>query len=480
MASVYKQKKYKPIPDNAEIVRRRGQKVAKWTDGRGTRQEAPLSEDGSQIILENGPYWGKYRDHNGVVKRRSTGCRDKQSAEKRLQDWLTESDRLDSQLITTDELNAKQHAKRPTSEHTTVYIKALEHKTTRGKRTSPDHVANRRRQLERLVSDCGFGRLADITKGRMERWMHDREDEGIMSGRTINTFRDAALAFCRWCVSNDRLTSNPLEGLYRADETEKKRLRRALTEKEIAKLLEVTQRRPLVDALTITSGPNKGKMLAKIKPDRRERLIRLGQERALIFEVEIYTGLRLGELASVKVSDVHLGGQSPYVEIQASDAKDARRDQVAIPLHLAAKLKDWIANKLPTAKLFKVSKGLRKILYRDLALAGIQALDDKGRPIADDQGRRIDVHALRHTCGTELAKHGVLPQVASKQMRHSTINMTMKHYTHLAIEDKSKAVERLPVYDTGLGVESEKKTGTDDADVTPSEKYAQKYAQCQS
>ncbi len=38
----------------------------------------------------------------------------------------------------------------------------------------------------------------------------------------------------------------------------------------------------------------------------------------------------------------------------------------------------------------------------------------------------------------------------------------MKHYTHLAIEDKSKAVERLPVYGKGIGLESQKKTGTDD------------------
>ncbi|MFC1761815.1 hypothetical protein ACFL6U_07015 [Planctomycetota bacterium] len=41
----------------------------------------------------------------------------------------------------------------------------------------------------------------------------------------------------------------------------------------------------------------------------------------------------------------------------------------------------------------------------------------------------------------------------------------MKHYTHLAIEDKSKAVERLPIFDGGFGTEADKKTGTDCADV---------------
>ncbi len=218
-----------------------------------------------------------------------------------------------------------------------------------------------------------------------------------------------------------------------------------------------------------------------MKPNRKERLNKLGEERSMIIDTLVYTGLRKGELTPLKVSDVHLDCKSPYIEIKSSDAKDTKTDQVAIPSHLADKLKGWIANKLPTAKIFHVPRDLRKILYRDLALTGIQAMDDKGRPIPDDQGRTIDVHALRHTAGTQLAKHGVLPQVASKQMRHSSLDMTMKHYTHLAIEDKSKAVERLPVYDGGIGSEALAKTGTYNDKMTPeSEKYDEKYDMQQS
>jgi hypothetical protein len=69
--------------------------VARWIDGRGTKKKAPLSEDEKQIILETGPYWGKYRDYNGIVKRRSTGCMDKQCADRMLQDWLLEDERVD-------------------------------------------------------------------------------------------------------------------------------------------------------------------------------------------------------------------------------------------------------------------------------------------------------------------------------------------------------------------------------------------------
>jgi len=469
VANIFKKHRKRLLPEGAEILSRKRNgksvKIARWVDGKGITRSADLHEDGQRIIIESDNYYARYVDSNGIERRPSTGCSDKQAAEQVLRTLTARADAIRSGVVTQEQIDAKDYAKYCIARHIDSYINHLEHKTTRGRRTDPTHVANVRRQLGRLVKDCQFRRLSDITKAKVARWMQDRENEDELAGRTINTFRSAVMAFCRWCVLENRLTSNPLNGLYTADETEKKRERRALTEKEVAKLLEITQRRPLINALTITCGPNKGKMIAKIKPERREGLIKLGQERALMFETMIYTGLRLGELAPVKVSDVYLNSQSPYIEVQASDAKDAKCDQVAIPPHLATKLKDWTANKLPTAKLFKVSKGLRKILYRDLALAGIQALDEKGRPIADDQGRKIDVYALRHTCGTQLAKHGVLPQVASKQMRHSSLDITMKHYTHLAIEDKSKAVERLPVYDQGIGLESERKTGTDDCGI---------------
>ncbi len=468
MTSVYKKIHKRPLPDDFVVVvrKRNGEsvKIARWKDGKDRYREAELHEDGQHIKVESRYYYARYVDGQGIYRRVSTECSDKQAAEQVLRDLIANADAVRSGIVTQGHVDAKHHAKRPIGEHIDDYVRYLEHKTTRGKRTSSTHVANVQRQIKRLVADCQIKRLADISKGKIARWMHAQEDEGQVAGRTINTHRSAALAFCRWCVLDGRLTTNPLVGLYTADETEKKRQRRALTEPEIAKLLQVTRERPLLDAMTVTQGPNKGKRIAKVKPEQRERLARLGLERSLTFETMIYTGLRLSELAALKVSDIHLDEQSLYIEIRASDAKDAKTDQVAIPPHLAAKLQEWVSRKMPQTRLFNVPRGLRSILYRDLALADIQKLDKDGRPIPDGQGRKIDVHALRHTAGTQLAKHGVLPQVASKQMRHSSLDMTMKHYTHLAIEDKIKAVDHLPVYDGGFGTEADKKTGTDDAD----------------
>jgi integrase len=72
----------------------------------------------------------------------------------------------------------------------------------------------------------------------------------------------------------------------------------------------------------------------------------------------------------------------------------------------------------------------------DLKAAGI--------PKRDAQGRTVDVHCLRHTFVTLLARNGVSPSVAQKLMRHSDIRLTMNTYTHLELADTAGAVAALP------------------------------------
>ena len=77
-----------------------------------------------------------------------------------------------------------------------------------------------------------------------------------------------------------------------------------------------------------------------------------------------------------------------------------------------------------------------RILDRDLLAAGI----DK----ADERGRTIDVHALRHSFGTLLSKGGVAPRTAQAAMRHSSIDMTMNVYTDPKLLDVHGALDSLP------------------------------------
>ena len=62
----------------------------------------------------------------------------------------------------------------------------------------------------------------------------------------------------------------------------------------------------------------------------------------------------------------------------------------------------------------------------------------------DPEGRVVDLHAMRTTLGTNLARAGVAPQLAQRIMRHADYRTTHKHYTVLSLTDTAKAIERLP------------------------------------
>ena len=82
----------------------------------------------------------------------------------------------------------------------------------------------------RIANDCGFVPRADIELTAVERWLIDRKADG-MSARTRNAYVQGIAGFCSWAVHNQRLASNPLARIAKADEkSDRRRQRRSLTE----------------------------------------------------------------------------------------------------------------------------------------------------------------------------------------------------------------------------------------------------------
>ncbi len=90
--------------------------------------------------------------------------------------------------------------------------------------------------------------------------------------------------------------------------------------------------------------------------------------------------------------------------------------------------------------LFPMPKDMIRVFDLDLAAASI--------PKHDERDRVVDLHALRHTFGTHLARAGVAPRVAMAAMRHSSLELTMNVYTDPALLDVAGAVEALPAFGT--------------------------------
>jgi len=162
--------------------------------------------------------------------------------------------------------------------------------------------------------------------------------------------------------------------------------------------------------------------------------------------------IRRNEMATLTVGSLCLDeGENPHVKVVGRHAKSAKAATLPLRADLADEMRKHIAS-LATARrrpqssplppetpLFHVDwRNLLRTLNLDIAAAGI--------PKVDAQGRTVDVHGMRHTFATLMARSGVMPATAQKLMRHSDIRLTMNIYTHLDLADTAGAVAALPTF----------------------------------
>jgi integrase len=383
MGSVYRKSYTKPMPPEAEIVMRKGQRHARWQDPGGKPRTAPITigKGGEERIrVEARTFVAKYRDGNGLVVESPTGCRTEDAARQVLADLERKAERVRAGLLTPAEARTAGHITRPIGEHVRAYLDFL---TAAG--SVEHHRRNVRIYLDRLIADCGFVRLGDLTRDALEKWLAVEVKAG-RSARSRNTHRASAIAFGNWCVASGRLIVNPLKGIPKADENaDPRRRRRATTAMELNRLLDVARHRPLTDARTVRRGKGKRQSVAKLRPETVARLEAVGRERALIYKSLVLTGLRRGELASLTVGKLQLDAPTPYVELDAADEKSREGNDITIRPDLADDIRHWLADKLAAAQrkaredgspipsrlpsnepVFTVPVALVKILDRDL------------------------------------------------------------------------------------------------------------------
>ena len=71
MASVYRKTVTRPLPADAKIVTRKGERLAQWKDRKGKNCTAPVKvgKGGSErIAVRAATYTAKYRDGQGIVR----------------------------------------------------------------------------------------------------------------------------------------------------------------------------------------------------------------------------------------------------------------------------------------------------------------------------------------------------------------------------------------------------------------------------
>jgi site-specific recombinase XerD len=142
---------------------------------------------------------------------------------------------------------------------------------------------------------------------------------------------------------------------------------------------------------------------------------------AAVIELILQTGLRLSEVAGLKLADLELParvnkeGPPGAVHVRGKGRKDRT---VTLNWKALKALKAWFAVRpmVPDDPLF-VTK-----FKQPLGPRGIQHLVKKCLTEAEVRG--ASVHSLRHTFGTHMARKGVHLQVLRKVMGHESLDTT--------------------------------------------------------
>ena len=148
------------------------------------------------------------------------------------------------------------------------------------KGNTEDYAEQRATRVQIAFDGCGVEAWSDISASALQRHLADLRDKtGGISAQTYNHYLQACKSFCLWMIKDRRATSSPLQHLesMRVLSTHRKVKRRAATADEMRRLLEATgaaQRRYGME----------------------------GYERATLYRFAVETGLRSGEIRSLRAS----------------------------------------------------------------------------------------------------------------------------------------------------------------------------------
>lgn len=361
-----------------------------------------MARNGDGLFRRDGIWGFRYKNECGVYLEKSTGKRKQSEAREFKQDFL---EKLRKNQLPTDE------AKWTLSESLAEWMKFRA--ATRPKAS----VAAEQTICRHLNEVIGAGRrLSSITAWDIRRYQMKRLE--TVGPKTINN----EILVLTAVLKNARLW-DPLRENYEPLPVPKGGPGQALTPEQTAKLIETAKRN---DRWFV----------------------------ALCATVLAYaTGCRSGEIKKLRLGDLALEGDAPYIRLRAEDTKARRHREPALN-----DLGLWAVNQLlARAQLLGASKSEHYLLPADLSkhtkatdpLKGGTGFDpnrhqeswnsawENLKKAAGVPGLRF--HDLRHTHITHAVESGVPIEVVMAQVGHVSEDMT-RYYTHLGSKVKHSAV----------------------------------------
>jgi len=457
---VYKPAYTRPLPAGATKFtarsgKHKGTRFARFKDKRGNMRTERLTRDGKRILVDTKFWHIQFTD--GLDIARDLKAYSDKAATERLADFikilLTRRQLDNNEYKFIEDLPVKirdQLADFGLLEgQKTIACQTLDElidefeewmKTTKAPRhgfmRSENYIKPTCSRIRKIVKQCKFKYWSDIRSDLVEKYLSGKH----ISKATYNSYVTAIKIFCNWMYDNQRVSDSPLRSLKPLT-LDRKEYRRALDPDEVRRLLDATKKAPIRYGMT-------------------------GRERAILYLLLIETGLRRGELMSLTVSSFDLDRCT--VTIKPENFKGRREAVRYLKKERAKQLREFFKGKLPNVKPFNVSDHWRSadMIREDLEETEQRSYDDEvlqeAIPFIDENGRRLDLHALRHTYITALDSTDASLAERKVLAGHSLKgDLTLGTYTHPSPDRLREIVEQLPDYDFPSKEMQQRATGTD-------------------
>lgn len=303
---------------------------------------------------------------------------------------------------------------------------------------APQYVAESVRNLRDAIAAAKACTLADLSPATVSRHLDELRAE--FSAKTLANRVMLLRAFGAWLLQRQAWPENPFAALRSAGRTRDgdRRFRRlALSYDEVRRLAEATIERPRAEYAKSHGGrPN----------PNAERDDELARERWLIYWLVATTGLRNSEVAALRWEDLSLDGADPFLELSGKFTKNRTDARLPLQRFVAEALGDLRARRgarrgapvQQSEHVLNVPWRIAGHIRRDAVHAGLI-------PAHRPADRRLDLHALRHSCVRILREQNVPVEVAQRVLRHSDIRLTLQVYGRVGDETVTAAMrDRVP------------------------------------
>lgn len=386
------------------------------------------------------------------------------STDKRIAERLR-SDMINQRDLRAAGLGAEEGQSMPLQELVDLFLEDLKTRSTHA------YHYNAWGSLQRTLKALGIQRVRDLQPIMAIKYRARLARDDGLSNTTANMQVAHLGAVLNWGVKAGLIAENPIRNIGRLPQGEKhqKRVRRAMNDDEIARFLDAAaqddaDQAAYVAAETTIANGTRGPGYAA-----QQRRLRVPQ--AAMWRAFLETGARYFELVSVTWADVDL--EAGTMRLRATTTKSGKLRYVPVLDGLVAELRALRAIHeqvlrcvpgdgdrvflTPTGEPWpKASVNAMRLFDRVCALAKIERINV--------HGESLDIHALRHSAATRMARRGVPMTVTQKILGHADARMTGRVYTHLDIDDMRDALEaaggcgKVPVPRLVRGVAAEEAT----------------------